>query len=113
MKYSKYDLYRSNTELNVDAYKALLKDALSADQLRLNAIIDVFISLSVPEDYDGDVDEIYRQGLLDIQDGHCADGMLEYAPLIWALPESVSDAVFHVLEQLIETGAVIEGRDNG
>ena len=101
MKYPEYDLYRSNTELDQTAYKALIKDGMSADQIRRNAIIDVFISLLVPEDYDGDVDEIYRQGLLEIKSGNCAEDMLEYAPLIWAMPESVADAVYHVLEQLL------------
>ena len=102
MKYSEYDLYRSNTELDQTTYKALLKDGMSADQTRLNAIIDVFISLLVPEDYDGDVDEIYREGILEIKNGNCADDMLEYAPLIWAMPDTLSDAVYHVLEQLLE-----------
>ena len=98
MKYSEYDLYRNNAELDQTAYKALIKDGMSADQTRLNAIIDVFISLLVPKDYVGDVYEIYRQGLLEIKRGNCADDMLEYAPLIWALPETVADAVYHVLE---------------
>ena len=58
------------------------------------------MSLSVPENYGGDVDEIYKDGLLDIQNGHYAQDMTNYAPLIWALPTTVSGAVFHVLEQL-------------
>ena len=102
MKYSQYDLYRSNTELDSDKYKTLLKDALTANQTRLNAIIDAFLSLSVPKDYDGDVHELCDRGLLEIESGNYAEDMLEYAKLIWALPESVSDAVFHVLEQMVE-----------
>ena len=102
MKYSEYDLYRSNAELDSNKYKALLKDALTADQTRLNAIIDAFLSLSIPKDYDGDIDEIHDKGLLEIESGNHAEDMLEYAKLIWALPESVSDAVFHVLEQIVE-----------
>ena len=103
MKYPEYMLYLNHAELDETIYKALIKDGISADQPRLKAILDTFMSLNVPENYDGDVDEIYNQGLLDIQDGHHSGDMLEYAPLIWALPESLSDAVFHVLEQLTET----------
>ena len=47
MKYSEYDLYRNNAELDQTTYKALLKDGMNAGQTRLNAIIDVFISLLV------------------------------------------------------------------
>ena len=102
MKYSEYDLYRNNAELDQTAYKALIKDGMNADQTRLNAIVESFISLLVPKDYDGDVDEIYRQGLLEIKSGNCAEDMLEYAKLIWAMPSTLSDAVYHVLDQLLE-----------
>lgn len=102
MKYLEYDLYRNNTELDLTAYKALIKDGMTADQTRLNAIVDVFISLNVPRDYDGDIEEIHDEGLLEIENGNHAGDMLEYAKLIWAMPDTLSDAVYHVLEQLIE-----------
>ena len=102
MKYSEYDLYRSNAELDHTAYRALIKDGMNADQTRLNAIIDVFISLNVPKDYDGNVDDIHDEGLLEIELGNHAEDMLEYAKLIWAIPDTLSDAVYHVLEQLLE-----------
>ena len=114
MKYSIYDLYRSNTELDINRYKALIKDGITADQTRLNAIIDTFLSLNVPVGYDGNIDEIHDEGLLEIEKGNCAEDMLEYAKLIWALPESVSDAIFHVLEQLIKTDTLrTGGSDHG
>ena len=103
MKYPEYMLYLNHAELDETIYKALIKDGISADQTRLKAILDVFLSLNVPENYAGDVDEIYKEGLLEIKNGNCAGDMLEYAPLIWAMPESLSDAVFHVLEQFTET----------
>ena len=102
MKYSEYDLYRNNAELDQTAYKALIKDGMSADQTRLNAIIDVFISLNVPKNYGGDVHELFSEGLDEIENGNCPADMLEYAKLIWAMPETLSDAVSHVLEQLLE-----------
>lgn len=103
MKYAEYMLYINHAELDETIYKALLNDGIAANQLRLNAILDAFMSLNVPENYSGDVDDIYKDGLLDIQNGHHSADILDYAPLIWAMPESLSDAVFHVLEQLVET----------
>ena len=102
MKYPEYMLYLDLAELDGTIYKALLKDGISADQSRLKAILDVFLSLNVPENYDGDVDEIYNEGLIEIKNDH-AQNLMRYAPLIWAMPESLSDAVFHVLEQFVET----------
>ena len=108
MKYLEYDLYRNNTELDKTAYKALIKDGMTADQTRLNAIVDIFASLTVPCDYDGDVQEIHDEGLLEIENGNHAEDMLEYAKLIWAMPDTLSDAVYHVLEQLIVTAIGLE-----
>jgi hypothetical protein len=102
MKYLEYGLYRNNTELDKTAYKALIKDGMTADQTRLKAIVDVLISLNVPYGYDGNIEEIHDEGLLEIKNGNHAEDMLEYAKLIWAMPDTLSDAVYHVLEQLIE-----------
>ena len=101
MKYAEYMLYLNHAELDIGAYKALLNDGITANELRLSSILDAFMSLNVPENYSGDVDEIYRDGLLDIQNGHYAQDIIGYADLIWALPTTVADATFHVLEQLV------------
>ena len=101
MKYSEYILFTEHSELDQATYKAFIKDGISANNTRLNAILDMFSSLIVPENYTGDVDEIYSEGLLEIKKGECAEDMLEYAPLLWAMPDTLSDAVYHVLEQLL------------
>ena len=101
MKYAEYMLYIDHTELDIDTYKTLINDGMGASQTRLHSLLNLFMSLNVPKDYCGDVDEIYSEGLIEIENDHYAQNMLKYAPLIWALPESVSDAVFHVLEQLV------------
>lgn len=101
MNYKEYMAFLDNAECDEAIYKALIKDGITANQLRLNSILDVFISLNVPTDYAGDVDDIWNEGLLEIQKGECAQDMIEYAPFIWSLPATVSEALYHVLEQLI------------
>ena len=99
--YSEYVTFLEQAECDENIYKALIRDGITANQVRLNSILDVFISLNVPTDYDGDVDEIWNEGLLEIQNGECAQDMIEYAPFVWSLPATVSEAVYHVLEQLL------------
>ena len=102
MNYAEYKAFIESTDIDQNLYRSLLKDAVSADADRLGAILDVFMSLNVPENYDGDVDEIKAEGLAEIGSVRHGNDMLKYAELFWALPTSVSDALFHALEQLIE-----------
>ena len=100
--YSEYMAFLDNAECDEATYKALIKDGITANQVRLSSILDVFISLNVPTGWDGDVDEIWNEGLLEIQNGECAQDMIEYASFVWSLPATVSEAVYHVLEQLYD-----------
>ena len=100
--YSEYMAFLDNAECDEATYKALIKDGITANQVRLSSILDVFISLNVPTGWDGDVDEIWNEGLLEIQKGECARDMIEYAPFIWSLPATVSEALYHVLEQMYD-----------
>jgi hypothetical protein len=61
-----------------------------------------FTDLNVPAKYGGDVDEIWNEAISAIKTKDNADELLKLAALIWALPGSISDALFHTIEQLIE-----------
>lgn len=102
MKYAEYKLLTEQYEIDQNLYRSLLKDAAGADKSRLNAILETFMSLNVPEDFKGDVEDIYSEGLEEIRSSEHSGDMLEYVPLIWHLSTTVSDALFHSFEQLVE-----------
>lgn len=101
MTYGEYLSMTAQTPINVPLYKAMLKDATSS-QSRLNAIMNVFCAINVPERSAGDVDEIWREGIEDIKSGDHVEDMMIYAPMIWAMPPSLADSVYNTLDQMIE-----------
>lgn len=100
MNYAEYKAMTEATPIDQDLYRKMLKDAASADSDRLSAILHVFISLNVPENYQNDVEEIWDEGLMDIGTSNFTKDMLDYAEMIWSMPPDLSDSVYNTLEQL-------------
>ena len=100
MNYAEYKAMTDATPIDQDLYRKVMKDAVSADSDRLSAILNAFISLNVPENYQGDVEEIRASGLMDIATGDFAKTMLDYAEMIWSMPPDLSDSIYNTLEQL-------------
>ena len=100
MNYAEYKAMTEATPIDQDLYRKMLKDAASADSDRLSAILHVFISLNVPENYRGDVEEIRASGLMDIETSDFTEDMLAYAGMIWSMPTDLSDSVYNTIEQL-------------
>lgn len=101
MTYDEYLLMTAQTQVDVPLYKAMLRDAASS-QSRLEAVMNVFCAINVPERSAGDVNEIWREGIEDIKSGDHADDMLAYAPMVWAMTPSLADSVYNTLDQMIE-----------
>jgi hypothetical protein len=102
MNYAEYVEVTEVTEINKDLYRALFKDVAQCKADRVNAILHTFLSLDVPRDYTGDVGEIKAEGLIEIARGTHAADMLEYAAMLWLLPRSVFESLFHSIEQLLD-----------
>ena len=102
MNYQQYKQMIESTEIDLDLYKTMLKDAASNGNDRLSAIIEVFEILSVPENFDGDVQKIWNEGMEEIEGNIYAEDMKAYAPMIWALPPDVGNSVYNTLEQMLD-----------
>lgn len=103
MKYAEYKLMTEHTEIDQTLYRKLLKDAATSSPERFNAILHIFISLNVPENFDGDVQEIWNEGLAEIEENNYSEELrevVEYAAMIWALTPDLSDSVYNTLEQI-------------
>lgn len=103
-----YEQYKAMTEavpIDRTLYRAMLEDAATADSDRLDAILNVFTALNVPENYDGDVQEIWNQGFEEIEENSYSEELrevIEYASMIWAMPPDVSNSVFNTLDQMVD-----------
>ena len=99
MNYQEYLEMIAETPIDTDLFRAMMKDASSSDS-KLEAIIGMFLSLSVPEDYDGDVDEVFDQGAAEVFDDGNGASIMQYVDMVWAMDPVLSESVFNVLEQL-------------
>lgn len=100
MNYAGYKAMTEATEINQDLYRSMLKDAASGDADRLLAILDIFEILDVPADYQGDVQEIWTEGLAEIRGKDYPGDIKDYSAMIWALPPDVGNSVYGTLEQI-------------
>ena len=98
MNYQEYLEMIAATPIDTDLLRAMIKDALSSES-KLDAIINMFVSLNVPEDYDGDFDEAYEQGASEVFDDGNGSDIMQYVDMVWAMDPGVSDSVFNTLEQ--------------
>ena len=104
MNYAEYKEMTKATPIDRSLYQAMLIDVASNGDDRLYQILEVFEVLSVPENYDGDVQEIYSEGLTEIQRISYSEefrDLADYVPMIWALSPNVSNSVYNTLEQMI------------
>ena len=98
MNYQEYLEMIAATPIDTNLLRAMIKDALSGDS-KLDAIINMFVSLNIPEDYDGDYDEVYEQGVSEVFDDGNGSDIMQYVDMVWAMDPGVSDSVFNTLEQ--------------
>ena len=101
MTYTEFLAMTEATPVDRKVLGALLKDAQNGEH-RLQAILDMFMSLSVPEHFDGDVQEIYNEGIAEISASNCADDMMDYAPMVWALTPDLGNSIFNTIEQFVD-----------
>ena len=101
MTYAEFLEMTENTPVDRKVLGALLKDAPNGGR-RLQAILDMFMSLSVPEHFDGDVQEIYNEGVKEILANNFAEDMMGYAPMVWALTPDLGHSVFNTIEQFVD-----------
>ncbi len=98
MNYQEYLEMTANTPFNHSLMWAMFNEAQASGE-KLGQILDVFLSLTVPEDFDGDMSEVYEDAVNEIVSGENGEEMVEYAEMIWSLDPGVSNSVFNVLEQ--------------
>ena len=100
MTYAEFLTMTENTPVDRKVLGALLKDAPNGGH-RLQAILDMFMSLSVPEHFDGDVQAIYDEGVTEILANNHAKEMMVYAPMVWALTPDLGNSIFNTIEQFV------------
>lgn len=99
MNYQEYLDEIAATPIDTNLLRAMMKEALSSDA-KLESIIGMILSLNVPENYDGDLDEVFEQGVSEIFDDGNGSDMMQYVDMVWALDPGVADSIFNVLQQL-------------
>ena len=92
MTYAEFLEMTEATPVDLKVLGALLKDAQNEGH-RLQAILDMFMSLSVPEHFDGDVQEVYSDGVKEILANNHGKGMMVYAPMVWALTPDLGNSI--------------------